>query len=133
MAPLNIDEQQRIQAHKDLEAKRARGEHVSDYELERAKTIAENQVRNAEAREARKAQLKAEQDAEHARRQAKYDAESLAAQDQHMRWRRASWRGTEAQWEEMKGSILQDYLMGRDDEAFNDVVAQKRQQIGGLF
>jgi len=115
MAPLNIDEQAKVDRVAELETKRARGAYVSDHELAQAKTIAENQVRNAEWRAAHRAQLKAERDAAEAKRQGKYDQAAQAAQDQHMRQRRAAFRGTAAQWEAMKDRILEDYLLS--DEA----------------
>jgi hypothetical protein len=42
-----------------------------------------------------------------------------------MRSRHAAFKGTAAQWEQMKGTILQDFLLGAN-EGRDEVVERKR-------
>ncbi len=98
-ATLNTYEATKIAEYEDLQAKRRRGEFVSDTALERAREIAGNMERNAEARERRLAQLQADEDAKAAARQAKRDAEMLQAQEAYKRLARSTFPGTQAQFD----------------------------------
>ncbi len=109
MAPLNQYEQDRIAEFEALQARRRRGEYVNDAALERAREIAGNMERNAEAREERLAQLQAEEDAQAAARQAKRDAAALAAQEAYKRVARSTFPGTQAQFDAAWPRLLEEW------------------------
>ncbi len=126
MATLNETEQAKVDALAALEQAKWNGErYVHDVELANARQLVEQAEANAEARERFQKQRNAEKDAEAARHQAARDALARAAQAEYMRRRHASFKGTAAQWEQMKGAILQDFLMGRD-EGHDEAVERKR-------
>ncbi len=126
MATLNQDEQAKVDALAALEQAKWNNErYVPDVELANARQLVAYAEANAEAREQVQKQRKAEKDAEVTRHQAARDAHARAAQAEYMRRRHASFKGTAAQWEQMKGAILQDFLMGAD-EGRDEVVERKR-------
>jgi phage protein D len=126
MAPLNQDEQAKVDALAALEQAKWNNERsVPDVELATARQLVAYAEANAEARERLEATLKAEKDAEVARHQAARDALARAAQAEYMRRRHAAFKGTAAQWEQMKGAILQDFLLGAH-EGRDEAVERKR-------
>jgi hypothetical protein len=132
MAELNYDERKRVQVYEDLQAKRARGEYVSDVALENARTIADNMYRNAEARERLTTQLQAAEEAKQAARQAERDMAAQAAQDAYLREARLRYTGTEAQWQQDKDEILRQWRV-RNALGGESLVERKRQQYGGML
>ncbi len=127
MATLNPDEQAKVDALAALEKAKWNGErYVPDVELATARQLVAYAEANAEAREQRAAHLKAEEDTKAGAVKAARDAHARAAQAEYMRGRHAAFKGTAAQWEQVKGKILEDYLMGRDDNVRNEVVERKR-------
>ena len=109
MATLNTYEQARIDEYEALEARRRRGEFVSDTALEKARQIADWQRANAEAREQHRARLQAEEDGKAAAPQAKRDAEMLAAQEAYKRVARSSFPGTQAQFDAAWPRLLEEW------------------------
>jgi len=126
MATLNQDEQAKVDALAALEQAKWNNErYVPDVELATARQLVAYAEANAEARERLEATLNAEKDAEVARHQAARDALARAAQAEYMRRRHAAFNGTAAQWEQMKGAILQDFLL-EANEGHDEVVERKR-------
>jgi len=126
MATLNQDEQAKVDALAALEKAKWNNErYVPDVELANARQLVAYAEANAEAREQRMAHVKAEEDKKTAAVTAARDALARAAQAEYMRRRHASFKGMAAQWEQMKGAILQDFLMG-DDTTHDEVVERKR-------
>jgi hypothetical protein len=126
MAPLNQDEQAKVDALAALEQAKWNNErYVPDVELANARQLVAYAEANAEAREQVQQERNAEKDAEAARHQAARDALARAATSEYMRRRHAAFKGTAAQWEEMKGAILHDFLLGRD-EGRDEAVERKR-------
>ncbi len=126
MATLNESEQAKVDALAALEQAKWNGErYVPDVELATARQLVAYAEANAEAREQFQKQRNAEKDAEVARHQAARDALARAAQAEYMRRRHASFKGTAAQWEQMKGAILQDFLLGAN-EGRDEAAERKR-------
>jgi len=126
MATLNQDEQAKVDALAALEQAKWNGErYVPDVELANARQLVAYAEANAEAREQRAAHLKAEEDKKTAAVTVARDALARAAQAEYMRARHAAFKGTAAQWEQMKGAILQDFLLGAN-EGRDEVVERKR-------
>ncbi len=126
MATLNQDEQAKVDALAALEKAKWNNErYVPDVELANARQLVAYAEANAEAREQRMAHLKAEEDKKTAAFKAARDALARAAQAEYMRRRHASFKGTAAQWEQMKGKVLEDFLLGAD-EGRDEVVERKR-------
>ncbi len=126
MATLNASEQEKVDALAALEQAKWNNErYVPDVELANARQLVAYAEANAEAREQVQKQRNAEKDAEAARHQAARDALARAATSEYMRRRHASFKGTAAQWEQMKGAILQDFLLGAN-EGRDGVVERKR-------
>ncbi len=126
MAPLNQDEQAKVDALAALEQAKWNNErYVPDVELATARQLVAYAEANAEAREQRTVDLKAEEDKKTAALTAARDALARAAQAEYMRRRHAAFKGTAAQWEQMKGAILQDFLLGAH-EGRDEVVERKR-------
>ena len=126
MAPLNQDEQAKVDALAALEKAKWNGErYVPDVELANARELVAYAEANAEAREQRTVDLKAEEDKKTAALTAARDALARAAQAEYMRRRHAAFKGTAAQWEQMKGAILQDFLLGAN-EGRDEAVERKR-------
>ncbi len=126
MATLNQDEQAKVDALAALEQAKWNGErYVPDVELANARELVAYAEANAEAREQRTVDLKAEEDKKTAALTAARDALARAAQAEYMRRRHAAFKGTAAQWEQMKGAILQDFLLGAN-EGRDEAVARKR-------
>jgi phage protein D len=129
MAALNASEQEKVDALAALEQAKWNNErYVPDVELATARQLVAYAEANAEARERLEATLNAEKDAEVARHQAARDALARAAQAEYMRRRHAAFNGTAAQWEQMKGAILQDFLLGAN-EGRDEVVERKRNSM----
>ena len=126
MATLNQDEQAKVDALAALEKAKWNNErYVPDVELANARQLVAYAEANAEARERLEATLKAEEDKKTAAVTAARDALARAAQAEYMRRRHAAFKGTAAQWEQVKGAILQDFLMGTG-EGHDEVVERKR-------
>jgi LmbE family N-acetylglucosaminyl deacetylase len=126
MAPLNASEQEKVNALAALEQAKWNNErYVPDVELANARELVAYAEANAEAREQRTVDLKAEEDKKTAALTAARDALARAAQAEYMRRRHAAFKGTAAQWEQMKGAILQDFLLGAN-EGRDEVAEQKR-------
>ena len=126
MATLNASEQEKVDALAALEQAKWNNErYVPDVELANARQLVAYAEANAEAREQVQKQRNAEKDAEVARHQAARDALARAAQAEYMRRCHAAFKGTAAQWEQMKGAILQDFLLGAN-EGRDEVVERKR-------
>jgi len=126
MATLNQDEQAKVDALAALEQAKWNGErYVPDVELANARELVAYAEANAEAREQRTVDLKAEEDKKTAALTAARDALARAAQAEYMRRRHAAFKGTAAQWEQMKGAILQDFLLGAN-EGRDEAVERKR-------
>lgn len=126
MATLNQDEQAKVDALAALEQAKWNNErYVPDVELANARQLVAYAEANAEAREQRTVDLKAEEDKKTAALTAARDALARAAQAEYMRRRHAAFKGTAAQWEQMKGAILQDFLLGAN-EGRDEVVERKR-------
>jgi hypothetical protein len=126
MATLNQDEQAKVDVLVALEQAKWNGErYVPDVELANARELVAYAEANAEAREQRTVDLKAEEDKKTAALTAARDALARAAQAEYMRRRHAAFKGTAAQWEQMKGAILQDFLLGAN-EGRDEAVARKR-------
>jgi len=126
MATLNQDEQAKVDALAALEQAKWNNErYVPDVELANARQLVAYAEANAEAREQFQKQRNAEKDAEVARHQVARDALARAAQAEYMRSRHAAFKGAAAQWEQMKGAILQDFLLGAN-EGRDEVVERKR-------
>ncbi len=129
MATLNQDEQAKVDALAALEQAKWNGErYVPDVELATARQLVAYAEANAEARERLEATLKAEEDTKSAAFQAARDGLARAATSEYMRRRHASFKGTAAQWEQMKGAILQDFLLGAH-EGRDEVVERKRNSM----
>ena len=126
MATLNESEQAKVDALAALEQAKWNNERsVPDVELANARQLVAYAEANAEARERLEATLKAEEDTKAAAVTVARDALARAAQAEYMRRRHASFKGTAAQWEQMKGAILSDFLMGAH-EGRDEVVERKR-------
>jgi hypothetical protein len=126
MAPLNQDEQAKVDALAALEQAKWNNErYVPDVELANARQLVAYAEANAEVREQVQKQRNAEEDKKTAAVTAARDALARAATSEYMRRRHASFKGTAAQWEQMKGAILHDFLMG-DDTTHDEVLARKR-------
>ena len=126
MATLNASEQAKVDALAALEQAKWNNErYVPEVELANARQLVAYAEANAEVREQLQKQRNAEKDAEAARHQAARDALARAAQAEYMRRRHASFKGTAAQWEQMKGAILQDFLLGAN-EGRDEAVERKR-------
>ena len=133
MATLNTYEQARIDEYEALQARRRRGALVSDASLEQAREIADNQRRNAEVREERRAQQQAEEDAQAAARQAKHDAAALQAQEAYRRVAQATFPGTSEQFEAAWPELLRAWQLRNTAGSMDAMIEQKRQQYGGMF
>jgi len=126
MATLNQDEQAKVDALAALEQAKWNNErYVPDVELANARQLVAYAEANAEAREQFQKQRNAEKDAEVVGHQAARDANARAAQAEYMRSCHAAFKGTAAQWEQMKGAILQDFLLGAN-EGRDEGVERKR-------
>jgi hypothetical protein len=126
MATLNQDEQAKVDALAALEQAKWNGErYVPDVELANARQLVAYAEANAEARERLEATLKAEEEKKTAAITAARDALARAAQAEYMRRRHAAFKGTAAQWEQMKGKVLEDFLMGVN-EGRDEAVERKR-------
>jgi LmbE family N-acetylglucosaminyl deacetylase len=126
MATLNQDEQAKVDALAALEQAKWNNErYVPDVELANARQLVAYAEANAEAREQRTVDLKAEEDKKTAAVTAARDALARAAQAEYMRRRHASFKGTAAQWEQMKGAILSDFLLGAN-EGRDEAAERKR-------
>ena len=130
MATLNQDEQAKVDALAALEQAKWNGEPVWDGDLKQARWLAEHAEANAEARERFQQQRKAEEDAENARRQARRDAEVLAAQDAYKRTARATFPGTQAQFEGAWPDILRAWQVrntaGDADALIADALIERK-------
>lgn len=135
MATLNRDEQARVDRAEQLKREYRTGSRsVTDHDLAEAEQLAAYAVANAEARERQEQRLQAEEAAKTAARQAERDTAALAAQEAYLRQARASYPGTEAQWQQDKDDLLRQWRLrnavGADMDA---LVARKREQYGGSF
>ena len=126
MATLNRDEQARVDRVAELEAKRRTGGYVSDYELEQARQVAEQQRQNAELREQRITQLQADKAAQAAAHQLEADQQAQAAQAAFLRQARLDYVGTEDQWQQDKDEILRQWRIR------NAVEAEAARRLVGL-
>ncbi len=135
MATLNQDEQAKVDALAALEQAKWNNErYVFDGELATARQLAAYAEANAEARERTQQERKAAADAENARRQARRDAEVLAAQDAYKRTARATFPGTQAQFEGAWPDILRAWQVrntaGDADALIADaLIEQKRNSM----
>lgn len=118
LSKMTDQERAKLSRVEELRAKKASGEYVSDRDLDQAELYARLAVQNAEARERMKTEHQAKVDAQKAAQKARMDQRAQADQDAYMQRRRFEFRGTDAQWEQMKGRILEDYLLG-DAESTN--------------
>ncbi len=126
MATLNREEQDRIGRVEQLRAWKASGERfVSDASLAEAELIASLALRNAEARERHEAERAAKIADQQARIKALHDERATKEQTAYMERRRLEFRGTEQQWQEMKGRILEEYLLGGGDDTEQRRLAQQ--------
>jgi hypothetical protein len=129
MATLNTDEQAKVDRLAELEQHRRHGtQFVSDDQLERARELAAYAERNAEARARLQAQRQAEIDAKNAAHQARRDAEVLAAQEAYKRTARATFPGTQAQFDAAWPALLQQWQLRNTVTDTEAVVAEKRRQ-----
>ncbi len=118
MATLTRDEQERIGRLEELKRYRATGEKlVSDDTLAEAERLAGWALREAEARERAQQQSQERIAAEQAAQQQRMDQAATKAQEAYLNRRRLEFRGTEAQWEQMKPRILEEYLLSGGDDA----------------
>ncbi len=128
-ATLNQFEQARIDEYEALQARRRRGEYVNDAALERAREIAGNMERNAEAREERRAQLQADEDAQAAARQAKHDAAALQAQEAYRRVAQATFPGTAQQFEAAWPELLRTWQLRNTAGTLDAMIEHARRRI----
>jgi predicted house-cleaning noncanonical NTP pyrophosphatase (MazG superfamily) len=140
MAPLNYDEQARVDEYNDALQRRAngemrglRGEFLNDAWMERLRTIAENMERNAEARERRQAELKAEREAQQAKAQKRRDEEAEAAVASYRIRARAAFVGTTSQFEQEWPAILSAWQRQQVQDSLDRTIQQKRAQMGNIF
>jgi hypothetical protein len=107
----------------ELRAWKATGErYVSDQDLAQEELYARLAVEGAEAREKEQAARQAKIDAQNAAQLARANQRAQAAQDAYLQRRRFEFRGTDEQWEQMKGRILEAYLLGEDEPASSPTI-----------
>ncbi len=126
MAPLNESEQAKVDALAALEQAKWNNEPVWDGDLKQARWLAEHAEANAEARERRQAELKAEKEAEAAKHQARRDAEVLAAQDAYKRTARATFPGTQAQFNAAWPDLLKAWQIRNTASGLDEAAERKR-------
>ncbi len=134
MAPLNQDEQARVDRYNELQRDFDNGStYVNKGQLEQSRTLAGYAERNAESRERFKAQREVEKKAENDRIQARRDAEVLAAQEAYKRVARVTFPGTEEQFNAAWPDILKDWQIRNTAQSQSALLDQKRQQLCETF
>jgi hypothetical protein len=134
VAELNDREKSVVAAYEDLERAMRTGErHRDEQQLANFRQRAEYARHNAEAREQLQAQRQAEIDALAAATQAKRDAQALAAQEAYKRTARATFPGTQAQFDAVWPDLLKAWQIRNTADDQSALIEQKRRQLGNII